>query len=96
MNTEARLRAVIARVAKVEPDAIGLDDDVRLELGLDSLTILRMAAGIEREFDLTIPDAELVKLTSLRAVLAVVESKSLRHEGPEGREAHEGSQLGLS
>ena len=66
---ETRLRRVIARVARVDPDAIGADDDLRTALGLDSLSSLRVAAGVEREFGVTIPDEKLHDLPTVRAIL---------------------------
>jgi acyl carrier protein len=63
--TEQRLREIIARVARVAPDGFSADDDLRLVLGLDSLSALRIAAAVERDFGLTIPDAELQDVRSL-------------------------------
>lgn len=67
---EARLRRVVARVARVEPDSFDTDDDLRVTLGLDSLSALRVAAGIEREFGVTIPDERLHDLPTMKAMLA--------------------------
>ncbi len=68
-SREERLRRVVARVAKVSPDSFGLDDDLRATLGLDSLSSLRVAAGVEREFGVAIPDERLHDLPTARAVL---------------------------
>lgn len=68
-SNEARLRHVIARVAKVESDSFAVDDDLRTTLGLDSLSSLRVAAGVEREFGVTIPDEKLHDLPTIRAIL---------------------------
>ncbi len=66
---EARLRRVIARVARVDADSFGAQDDLRITLGLDSLSSLRVAAGVEREFGVTIPDEKLHDLPTVRAIL---------------------------
>ena len=66
---EARVRQIIAAIANVAPDAFGLDDELRTTLGLDSLSALRVAAGVEREFDVIIPDEKLHDLPTLRAML---------------------------
>jgi acyl carrier protein len=58
---ETRLRQIIARVAKVAPDAFGRDDDLRIALGLDSLSALRVTA-------VSIPDSQLHELRTLRAM----------------------------
>jgi acyl carrier protein len=70
---ERRLRQVVARVAKVEPDSFELEDDLRTTLGLDSLSALRVAAGVEREFGVTIPDERLHDLPTVQAILKYLE-----------------------
>ncbi|HET6204528.1 MAG TPA: acyl carrier protein [Planctomycetota bacterium] len=67
-DAERRLREIVARVARVAPDSFGLDDDLPVVLGLDSLSSLRIAAGVEREFGVTIPDERLHALRTLRAL----------------------------
>lgn len=66
---EVRLRAIIAHVARVSPESFGTDDDLRTTLSLDSLSALRIAAAVEREFEVTIPDNQLHQLTTLRAII---------------------------
>ncbi len=75
-TTETRLRAVVARVAHVEPDSFGVDDDLRVRLGLDSLSVLRIAAGVEREFGVTVPDAKLHEMRTLREMEGIVGGKA--------------------
>ena len=74
---EARLRQIIAHVANVAPDTFGPDDDLRATIGLDSLSALRVAAVVEREFNVTIPDAQLQELSTLRAI-----ARHVRGGGP--------------
>jgi len=62
---EPRLRAIIARIAKVDPGTIGVDDDLAVTLGIDSLSALRIAAAVETEFAITIPDERLHEIRSL-------------------------------
>jgi acyl carrier protein len=73
-SREERLRNVVARVARVAPDSFGLDDDLRTTLGLDSLSALRVAAGVEREFGVTIPDEKLHELRTMRVVMEYLDS----------------------
>ena len=76
VNTEeARVRQLIARVANVPPDSFDLDDDLQTSLGLDSLSALRVAAGLEREFGITIPDERLQELKSVQDMLSHVRSQ---------------------
>jgi len=68
-SAEARVRAIVARVARVPPDSFAPDDHLPSRLGLDSLSSLRVVAGIEREFGVVIPDERLHELPTLRAML---------------------------
>lgn len=67
VNMEA-LRAIIA-------DAIDVDEEVLLEdahfitdIGVDSLSSLEVLVRLEKEFKIKIPEGDLVRLYSLRAV----------------------------
>jgi acyl carrier protein len=71
---DARVRQIISAIANVPPDAFGPDDELRTTLGLDSLSALRVAAGVEREFGVIIPDEKLHDLPTLRAMLEYLES----------------------
>ena len=42
-----------------QPDAFGEQDDL-LQAGLDSMAIMRLVLFIEKEYDVTLPDNELV------------------------------------
>jgi acyl carrier protein len=71
--TEVRLRAIIAHVARVSPESFGPNDNLRTTLSLDSLSTLRIAAAVEREFDVTIPDDKLHELSTLSAIVRTLE-----------------------
>jgi acyl carrier protein len=64
-----RLRLIVARVARVSHDSIGVDDDLRTTHGLDSLSALRVVASVEREFGVAIPDDKLHDLPTVSAIL---------------------------
>lgn len=44
-----------------------------LQLGIDSLDILQLVAGVEKEYKLRIPEEELRAMDDLGAILKVVE-----------------------
>jgi len=67
-----RLRRIIAAAARVAPDSFGPDDDLLATAGLDSLTLLRVVAGVEREFGVTIPDSALHQLRTPQDILRCV------------------------
>ena len=69
MSYEAELREILARQSRLDVDGVGLDDDLIRELGLDSLTALRVLAAVEKRFEVRFPDERLGELRTLRQVL---------------------------
>ena len=67
-----RLRAIVSDVSEVDeiPDATPFK-----ELGIDSMMAIEIVAEVERTFKLSIPEAELQKMTHLSAVYELVKSK---------------------
>lgn len=72
----ARLRAIIADAAAVMPESIGLDEDLA-HSGVDSLSLLRAIAEVEREFGLVIPDELFARVRTLKALAETVEDQLL-------------------
>jgi len=77
VNRQEKLIAIIAAVAKkpVSPDAGESLFDSGL---LDSFALTDLVAGIEKEFGLTIPDADLNprKFDSIERILEYLDSRS--------------------
>ena len=71
--TEARVRAVIEDVSRRSVGAIGRDDDLVQQLGVDSLEGLQILANVEKRFDVTLPDDELIHLRTIGRIADVVE-----------------------
>jgi acyl carrier protein len=71
----ARIRAALAEHLKRDVDAVGLQDDLRKDLGLDSLTMLGLLFKIEEAFDLEVPNEDLPLLTTVADVVRYVEDK---------------------
>ncbi|WP_420032342.1 acyltransferase domain-containing protein [Streptomyces sp. cg28] len=68
-----RLRAVVAGVMGFGPDR--LDPDVPLtELGLDSLTAVRIRTAVEREFGVEVEPGALLRQGTLRGVAELLDS----------------------
>jgi acyl carrier protein len=70
-----RIRAALAQHLKRDVDAIGLQDDLRKDLGLDSLTMIELLFKIEEAFDLEVPNEDLPLLTTVADVVGYVEGK---------------------
>lgn len=67
-----KLRAIVSEVSEVDeiPDATPFK-----ELGIDSMMAIEIVAEVERTYKLSIPEAELQKMTHLAAVYELVKSK---------------------
>lgn len=59
--------------AKAGPEQIVEGVSLTLQLGIDSLDILQLAAQVEKDYGLRIPEEELRKMDDLGAVVDVVE-----------------------
>lgn len=66
----------ILRECAGEPDSMSLEDDISAvsfeEMGYDSLAVLEMAARIQQEFLVAIPDEVVVELPTPDAVVGYV------------------------
>ena len=94
-DIEITVRGIISRVSRVDVSTLGRDDDLVEHLGVDSLQGLQILAGVEKRFDIMLPDDELITFRTIgrieeavQRLLAASESvaKSVKHEG---HEAHE-------
>ena len=72
MSHETELRQILASQTRLSVASVGLDDDLVRELGIDSLTALRLLAAVEKRFDMRIPDERLDGLRTLRQVLELL------------------------
>ena len=71
-ETDARLRAVLAKMAKQDVDAIGVEEDLIERLGLDSLQGLRVLAALEKSFQVRFEDGHLGELRTIRSLLDAI------------------------
>lgn len=70
-----RIRAALAEHLKRDVDAVALQDDLRKDLGLDSLTMIELLFKIEEAFDLEVPNEDLPLLVTVADVVRYVEDK---------------------
>ncbi|MFD3309670.1 beta-ketoacyl synthase N-terminal-like domain-containing protein [Streptomyces sp. NPDC058694] len=85
-----RLRLCVAAVMGYSPER--LDPDTPLtDLGLDSLTAVRIRAAVEREFGIEVEPGVLLRRGTLRAVTELLETGGeAETAGPQGRQAPPG------
>jgi len=72
-TTESQLRELVAVATNRDASGLSLDDDIALELGIDSLGGLRVLAGVEKKFDLRIPDERLSGVLTMRQLLEIID-----------------------
>jgi acyl carrier protein len=73
-DVEQRLRAMLGEVSRQDLSRLGQDDDLVLELGLDSLAALRLLAAVEKRFDVRFPDEQLGDFRTLRRLRDFIRS----------------------
>ncbi len=71
---EERVKAVMARVFKINPADINSDTAPGNIKGWDSLKHMNLVAALEKEFDIEIDDEEYQEMVSFRIIVAIVNS----------------------
>lgn len=64
----SKVIALIAEAQKLSPDQISLDSFFE-ELGIDSLGAITLVADLEDEFDIAIPNEEVLEIRTIRQVV---------------------------
>jgi len=70
---ENNIRNIVAEILEIKPEKVGLDSKFVDELGMDSMMALEILASIEKKYKIKIPEENLVKVTSLRNLLDIVQ-----------------------
>ena len=70
-----RIREALAEHLKRDVSKIQLQNDLRKDLGLDSLAMIELLFKIEEAFDLEIPNDDLSQITTVGDVVAYVEQR---------------------
>ena len=68
-----KLIEVICRYIDIDPSKLNADTNIRSELGLNSLELVNIAVAIEDEFDVEIPDREVMNIETLADAVAIIE-----------------------
>ena len=69
-----KLCAVIKKNADKDISQNDKDSDLVVELGLDSLAVLKLLAHIEKAFDVRFPDEKLSGLRTINSLLSFIEN----------------------
>jgi len=62
----ARVRAVAARILRVDAEKIELDSRFRADLGADSINLIEIAMALEQELDITLDDDEVAGIVTVQ------------------------------
>lgn len=75
MISEEKLRQAIGAVLDVDPAHIGTDTSTDTVPSWDSLKHMRLIIALEEAFDVTIPDDEVITMTSYPIIKLVIEEQ---------------------
>lgn len=75
MISEEKLRQTIGAVLEVDPAGVGPGTSTDTVRSWDSLKHMRLIIALEEAFDVTIPDDEVITMTSYPIIKMVVEEQ---------------------
>jgi acyl carrier protein len=76
MFSEEKLKQVMGAILGIPPESVGPGTNTDTVEGWDSLKHMRLIIALEEAFDVTIPNEEVVTLTSYEIVKLVVAEQS--------------------
>ena len=68
-----KLIDVICRYVDIDPAMLNENTNIRSELGLNSLELVNIAVAIEDEFEVEIPDREVMNIETLADAVKIIE-----------------------
>ncbi len=70
-----KVKSLIASQLGISADKINEDSRLVEDLGADSLDTVEMLMTLEEEFGIQIPDEEAMKLTTVKSIVEMIDSK---------------------
>jgi acyl carrier protein len=70
-----KVRAILARQLRVDPERVVPEAQIKKDLGADSLDILQLLMRIEDQYGIVIPDEELAAFNTVGDVVAYLEKQ---------------------
>lgn len=68
-----KLIELICRYIDIDPASLNENTNIRSELGLNSLELVNIAVAIEDEFEVEIPDREVMNIETLADAVKIIE-----------------------
>ncbi|HSL93286.1 MAG TPA: acyl carrier protein, partial [Bacillota bacterium] len=75
MSILEKMIPVIVDKLSVSEDEITLESAFKADLGADSLDLVELVMGLEEEFNITIPEADMVKILTVKDAVAYVTAR---------------------
>jgi len=75
MSVEQGVREIIIEILSVQPEEIKMDEKLSDSLGVDSTEMVNVILSLEKKFGVHVYDKQITKFSSLRDIIAVIESK---------------------
>lgn len=76
MTSDEKLRQVVGAVLEIDPAGVGPETSTDTVAGWDSLKQMRLVIAIEEAFGITIPDEDVVTMTSYPLIELIVKEQS--------------------
>jgi acyl carrier protein len=74
----AQIKEIVCDILEIEPDKLGGADLLKEDHDADSMGAIEILSALERTFGVHIDQSELANMTSLDAIVAVVDKASTR------------------
>lgn len=65
-----KIKEIICEFVKVDPAELNEDTNLRSDLGLSSLDLVNIAVAIEDEFNTSISDREIARISTIGDIIA--------------------------
>jgi acyl carrier protein len=75
MSVEPGVQELIIEILSVQPEEIKMDEKLSDSLGVDSTEMVNVILALEKKFGVRIDDKQITKNSSVRDIIAVIESK---------------------
>ena len=72
MDAREMIKKEIERLAELPVDSVGYDDDLD-KFSIDSVIIVQLAAMLEDEFDVILPDEKLQEMKNINSIVKIIE-----------------------
>ncbi|GEM_PF-3934005 len=72
MDAREMIKKEIERLAELPEGSVGYDDDLD-KFSIDSVIIVQLAAMLEDEFDVILPDEKLQEMKNINSIVKIIE-----------------------